>query len=177
MNWTLSHFARAAARVAIPLSLGTPLAAQSIAVPFDTTRWSIDAPRAEFVEHLGRPSLHLAGGSALLKDVEVQDGTLDVDVSAPDGGFAFLFFRAASRTDREDVYLRMGAPGSPDALQYQPTFHGMGSWQLYHGAGFTAPVSFDPKGWTHLRVEIDGRRARVFVGDTIAPALETCKMR
>jgi hypothetical protein len=159
------------------LSPSVPLSGQTVDVPFDSSRWIIEASRAEVVDHLGRRSLRLASGSATLNGVQLQDGVIEVDVSAPAGGFAFLFFRAASASDREDVYLRMGVPGSPDALQYQPTFGGMGSWQLYHGRGFTAPADFDPKAWTHLRVEIEGRQARVFVGESASPALVVGELR
>jgi hypothetical protein len=41
------------------LTHAAPLPAQAIEVPFEPARWTIDAPRAEFVEHLGRRSLRL----------------------------------------------------------------------------------------------------------------------
>ena len=154
-----------------------PLPAQAIEVPFEPARWTIDAPRAEFVEHLGRRSLRLGGGSAFLKDAQLQDGTIEVDVSGPPSGFAFLVFRATTPKDHEDVYLRMGLSGSSDALQYMPTFGGEGSWQLYHGAGYNASVVFDPATWTHLRVEVEGRRATVFVGDATDPALVVAELK
>jgi hypothetical protein len=154
-----------------------PLTAQAIEVPFEPSRWTLDAPRAEFVDHLSRRSLHLGGGSAFLKDVQFQDGTIEVDVSGPPSGFAFLMFRATTPKDREDVYLRMGLSGTPDAIQYMPTYGGEGSWQLYHGPPYTASVVFDAATWTHLRVEVEGRRATVFVGDAVAPALVVAELK
>ena len=154
-----------------------PLRAQATEVPFEPSRWTIDAPRAEFVEHLGRRSLSLGGGSAFLKDVQFQDGTIEVDVSGPPNGFAFLMFRVTTPKDHEDVYLRMGMSGTSDALQYMPMYGGEGSWQLYHGTGYNASVAFDPAGWTHLRVEVEGRRATVFVGDVAAPALVVAELK
>ena len=106
--------------LAAALTHAAPLSAQAIEVPFEPSRWTVDAPRAEFVEHLGRRSLRIGGGSALLHDVRFEDGTIEVDVSGPPSGFAFLVFRATSPKDHEDVYLRMGLSGTPDALQYMP---------------------------------------------------------
>lgn len=159
------------------LTHATPLPAQTIEVPFEPSRWTIDAPRAEFVEHLGRRSLRLGGGSALLKDVRFQDGTIEVDVSGPPSGFAFLVFRATTPKDHEDVYLRMGLSGTADALQYMPMYGGEGSWQLYHGPGYNASVAFNPATWTHLRVDVEGRRATVFVGETITPSLVVAELK
>lgn len=157
--------------LAAALTHAAPLSAQAIEVAFEPSRWTVDAPRAEFVEHLGRRSLRIGGGSALLHDVRFEDGTIEVDVSGPPSGFAFLVFRATSPKDHEDVYLRMGLSGTPDALQYMPMYGGVGAWQLYHGAGYTANVTFDPATWTHLRVEVEGRRATVFVGSATVPTM------
>lgn len=160
-----------AALLAGALTHPAPLSAQAIEVPFEPARWTIDGPRAEFVEHLGRHGVRLGDGSALLKDVPFQDGTIEVDVSGPPSGFAFLVFRATTPKDHEDVYLRMALSGTPDALQYMPMYGGEGAWQLYHGPGYSASVAFDPAVWTHLRVDVEGRRATVFVGEATTPAM------
>jgi hypothetical protein len=171
MKKALASCASTALLLAVTLAPAHSLHAQAIDVPFDSTHWTLDAPRAELVEHLGRRSLRLGGGSALLRDVRFQDGTIEVDVSGPPSGFAFLVFRATTPKDREDVYLRMGSSGTADALQYMPTYGGEGSWQLYHGPGYNASAAFDPAKWTHLRVDVAGQRASVFVGDASAPTM------
>ena len=160
-----------AALLAGALTHPAPLSAQAIEIPFEPARWTIDGPRAEFVEHLGRHGVRLGDGSALLKNVQFEDGTIEVDVSGPASGFAFLVFRATTPKDHEDVYLRMAMSGTPDALQYMPMYGGEGAWQLYHGPGYTASVVFDPAVWTHLRVDVAGRRATVFVGEATTPAM------
>ena len=168
------HFEARVAGAALLLGALThaaPLLAQTTEVPFDSSRWTIDGPRAELVEHLGRHGVRLGDGSALLKDVQFQDGTIEVDVSGPPSGFAFLVFRATTPKDHEVVYLRMAMSGTPDALQYMPMYGGEGAWQLYHGPGYTASVVFDPAAWTHLRVDVAGRRATVFVGEATTPAM------
>jgi hypothetical protein len=171
MKSAFGSLVAAAVLIAGTLSHAEPLSAQAIEAPFDSSRWTIDAPHAAFVEHLGRRALRLGGGSALLKGVQFQDGTIDVDVSGTTSGFAFLVFRAASANDGEDVYLRMGLSGTPDAVQYMPMFGGLGAWKLYHGPGYTASAVFDAHAWTHLRVEVEGRRANVFVGDATVPTM------
>ncbi|MFL5617702.1 MAG: hypothetical protein ACJ79A_04830 [Gemmatimonadaceae bacterium] len=177
MKSAFGSLVAAAVLLGCTLSYAGPLAAQAIDVPFDSSHWTIDAPRAELGEHLGRQSVRLWGGSALLKDVQFQDGTIEVDVSGTTSGFAFLVFRAASANDAEDVYLRMNLSGTPDAVQYMPMFGGMGAWKLYHGPGYTASATFDPSAWTHLRVEVEGRRATVFVGADTAPTMVVSELK
>lgn len=171
MKKSFEAFVAIAALLGSALAHAAPLLAQANEVPFEPSRWTIDGPRVEFVEHLGRHGIRLGDGSALLKDVQFQDGTIEVDVSGPPSGFAFLVFRATTPKDHEDVYLRMAMSGTPDALQYMPMYGGEGAWQLYHGPGYTASVVFDPAVWTHLRVDVAGRRATVFVGDATTPAM------
>jgi len=171
MKKALASLASAVLLLAGMLSPAYVLPAQAIDVPFDSSHWTLDAPHVAFVEHLGRPSVRLGGGSALLKDVQFQDGTIEVDVSGKTSGFAFLVFRATTANDGEDVYLRMGLSGTPDAVQYMPMYGGLGAWKLYHGPGYTASAAFDAKAWTHLRVDVEGRRATVFVGDATVPTM------
>jgi hypothetical protein len=172
MRNALASLASAALLLVGTLSPSHSLHAQTIDVPFDSSHWTFDAPHAAFVEHLGRASVRLGGGSALLKNVQFQDGTIEVDVSGKTSGFAFLVFRAAAANDGEDVYLRMGLSGTADAVQYMPMYGGLGAWKLYHGPGYTASAVFDAHGWTHLRVDVEGRRATVFVGDAAVPTLK-----
>lgn len=171
MKKALASLASAALLLIGALSPSHSLHAQAIDVPFDSSHWTIDAPHVAFVEHLGRPSVRLGGGSALLRNVQFQDGTIEVDISGKPNGFAFLVFRAASANDGEDVYLRMGLSGTPDAVQYMPMYRGLGAWKLYHGPGYTASAVFDAHAWTHLRVDVEGRRATVFVGDATVPTM------
>jgi len=177
MNKAFASLASTALLLIGALSPQHSLHAQAIDVPFDSSHWTIDAPHAAFVEHLGRPSMRLGGGSALLRDVQFQDGTIEVDVSGKASGFAFLVFRAASPKDGEDVYLRMGLSGTADAVQYMPMFGGLGAWKLYHGQGYTASAVFDARAWTHLRVDVEGRRATVFVGDATIPTMTVSELK
>ncbi|MBU0638687.1 MAG: SMP-30/gluconolactonase/LRE family protein [Planctomycetes bacterium] len=149
----------------------TPVGAQTSpeTIEFDSTRWSL--LDAETTTHLGRPVLC---GTALLKDVAFTNGVIEVDV-AVDGTrtYAGLIFRHGSRGDYEWLYLRPHrAPLYPDALQYTPVFDNVACWQLYTGAGYTAAASIPANQWIHLRLEVHGTQARLFIGDVAAPALE-----
>ena len=177
MKKALASLANTALLLIGTLSPSPSLHAQAIDVPFDSSHWTMNAPHAAFVEYLGRPSVRLGGGSALLKNVQFQDGTIEVDISGTTSGFAFLVFRAASANDGEDVYLRMGLSGTPDAVQYMPMYGGLGSWKLYHGPGYTASAVFDAHAWTHLRIDVEGRSATVYVGDATVPTLKVPELK
>lgn len=136
-------------------------------IPFDSPRWAVKA--GSLVEHLGRQSL---AGTADLKDVQLENGTIEVDVAVTgERCFPGVSFRASDDDNLELVYLRPHKPKAADALQYTPVSGGLGSWQLYSGRGFTASVDIPYGRWIHLKLEISGTRARVFVDDMTVPAL------
>jgi len=142
-------------------------AAQQASVPFDGDHWSLAG--SAVVEHLGRPALR---GGAVLEDVSFQDGVIEVDV-AMDGRRCFpgIVFRMESATEAEYVYLRPHRSGEPVALQYTPLFSGLDAWQLYHGPGFTAAAEIPHGRWVHLRLEVKGEQARLFLDSAAEPAL------
>jgi sugar lactone lactonase YvrE len=150
------------------LLLTAPLAAQTEHVPFVADRWTL-APGSALVEHLGRPALR---GGATLNGVTLQDGVVEVDV-AVDGRRCFpgIAFRAQSPAEAEFVYLRPHRSGEPVALQYTPLFNGLDAWQLYHGPGFTATAEIPHGRWVHLRLEVKGVQARLFLDGAGEPAL------
>ncbi len=140
-------------------------------VPFDPARWDLAGAVVE--EHLGRPSL---AGTAFLRDASFRDGVVEVDVAVTGArSYPGILFRVASPREFERVYLRphrAGPAGYPDAVQYVPGFNGVDGWQLYNGDGFTASATLPPGEWIHLRLEVKGTQARLFVGDAPRPVLE-----
>ncbi len=143
-----------------------------LAVPADSPRWDLQG-RATVAEFLGRPCLALNGGAAILKDFEMRDGVLDVDVatSAVRGFFGFDFRIAADGANYEEIYLRTHKSGAPDALQYTPVLNTGRNWQLYNGPGFTGAVDIPKGAWFHLRLEVTGAQAKFYVRDMDTPAL------
>ena len=55
---------------------------QTLSVPADSPRWDLQG-QAKAAEYQGRKCLFLDGGAAVLKDFEMRDGVVDVDVATP----------------------------------------------------------------------------------------------
>lgn len=161
----LVHLLRPLLVVALALQ---SLAATADPIPFTPDRWELKD--AEVADHLGRPAL---SGTAWLKDVEFADGIIEVDLAVDRArAYPAVIFRKQGDGEYEHIYFRPHRAGLyADALQYAPSFNGVGGWQLYSGPGFTAPVTLPQQQWVHVRIEIRGTQARVFVGDAAQPAL------
>jgi hypothetical protein len=80
-------------------------------------------------------------------------------------------FRVQDPDNREEFYIRPHQSGNPDANQYTPVFNGLTAWQLYHGEGYGAPVTYDFNVWIPVKVEVSGTQAEVFIEDMDSPAL------
>ncbi|HEY1435482.1 MAG TPA: hypothetical protein VGG65_08910, partial [Thermoanaerobaculia bacterium] len=121
----------------------------------------------------GRRCLLLDGGAAILKDFEMRDAVIDVDVATTAvKGFLGIQFRLADEgANAEWIYLRPHKSGLPDALQYTPVLNTGANWQIYNGPGFTAAVDIPKDEWFHLRLEVAGAQAKLFVKDMEKPAL------
>lgn len=158
---------RSLALAAAPLALAASIEAQTI--PFTPDRW--DLARARVVEHLGRQALT---GTALLRDAAFENGVIEVDVAMRGGarGYPGVLFRVLSDTEHERIYLRPHrSPLYSDAVQYVAAFHGIDSWQLYNGPGYTAQAEIPTDRWVHLKIEVQGTQARVFLDTAAAPTL------
>ena len=153
-------------------ALAAPGGSDAVPVPPESPRWELEG-EAKVVDHQGRKALLLDGGAATLKDFEMRDAIIDVDVSTPAArGFFGIQFRVApdGRTG-EWVYLRQHKSGLPDAMQYTPVLGTGLNWQLYNGPGFTGAVDIPRDAWFHVRLEVTGAQARLFVKDMERPAL------
>ena len=80
------------------LLLTTPLfGQQTLSIPPDSPRWELEQ-NAKVADYQGRQSLMLDGGAATLKDFEMRDGVIDVDIATP--GQARLFWHSVSHRKR-----------------------------------------------------------------------------
>lgn len=143
---------------------------QTLSLPPDSPRWELEG-EAKPTEYLGRKCLALNGGGATIKDFEMRDGVVDVDVATPaPRGFFGIQFRIDEK-NAEWVYLRQHKSGAPDAMQYTPVLNTGLNWQLYNGQGFTGAVDIPKDSWFHLRLEVVGAQAKLYVKDMNKPAL------
>jgi sugar lactone lactonase YvrE len=112
-------------------------------------------------------------GTAHLEDVEFENGVIEVDIAVErERTYPGIVFRRQSESNYEDFYVRPHRMKFySDALQYTPVFNGISCWQLYNGAGYTAGGQIPINEWVHLKIEVLGKQARVFLGDAETPAL------
>jgi len=145
---------------------------QSLSLPADSSRWELEG-EVKTAEYQGRKCIYLNGGSAVVKDFDMRDGVVDVDVATPaNRGFFGIEFRVANNgANSEWVYLRQHRSGYSDAMQYTPVLNTGLNWQIYNGPGFTGAVDIPKDTWFHMRLEVSGAQAKFFVKDMDRPAL------
>jgi len=145
--------------------------AEGESFPVDSPRWQ-RGPNAKVTDYLGRRCLSLEDDVATLRDIEMTDGVIDVDMAGNGTrGFYNIFFHTQTNGDGESVYLRPHKTGLDDAQQYSPLFQGTGAWQIYNGPGFTGAVDIPRDTWFHVRLVIAGAQAKLYVNDMAAPSL------
>jgi len=151
----------------IVLLLAVGAVAQEDIIDFESDQWILRG--STVVTHLEQKSLR---GPAFLKGVDFQNGVIEVDM-AFDGTRAFggIVFRMKMTGDYEQFYIRPHKSRFPDALQYTPVTKGLSSWQLYNGEGFTAVAEIPLNQWVHVKLEVSGTQARVYLDNAEKPAL------
>jgi len=148
-----------------------------VSVPFDDERWEIDGAETELVDYLGQAALKIKGGSALLPDLDLENGLVEFDIAVTgERGFAGLVFRVQDKKNYEYFYIRPHQSGNPDSNQYQPVFNGSASWQLYHGPEYAAPTEYRFDEWMHVKIIFAGKNADVYI-DSDEPVLSINNLR
>jgi sugar lactone lactonase YvrE len=137
-------------------------------IDFESDAWVTD--NAEVTDYMGRESL---SGSAYLKDVELQNGTIEFDLNVKRArSYPGVFFRTQSLQNYERIYFRPHRfDFYPDAIQYTPVINGIAGWQLYNGEGYTAGLSIPYDEWVHVKLVVAGSQARLYVNDSDVPSL------
>lgn len=151
--------------------------------------------KVEAADFLGRKAIRVTtidsqkngGGFALVRGTDFQDGAIDVDlavkITTPPGvrmpGFTGLAFRmSVDGSSFEDVYLRPKNALAEDqamrnhAVQYcaEPDY---GWYRLRREWPFVYESWADiaPETWIHMRIEVAGRAARVYLNGSTKPTL------
>jgi hypothetical protein len=159
--------------------------AQQIQVPMSSDRFDTGISKTgssmgaiQFGEFLGRRAVYLPSGLLAVKDANFRDGTLEVDVaSKPRGLFIGLAFRIESEANMEVVYLRPGASGTREAVQYTPRLNGDAIWQLLNSSHEKATAHIPENQWIHMKIVIDGRTCRLFLNESKVPTLTVTNLR
>ncbi len=156
--------------IVVSLASGHPTQdASGGVVEFTPERW--DLSQAKIVDHLDRKALI---GTAFLKDVELEDGVIECDIAMRSGARSYpgILFRVQSPEDYERVYLRPHrSPLYDDAVQYLAAFNGVDSWQFYNGPGLTSRAVIPTDRWVHVKLEVLGTQARIFLDNAPQPVL------
>jgi hypothetical protein len=190
------HFRRLsvalAASCVIASAQGESAAAQSYALD-TTTGLEAHNARLEAVEYLGRKAIRMttdAPDDAIfvpLPGSDFQDGAIDVDIAVkvtmPPGvrwaGFGGIAFRAKrDGSEYEAFYLRPKNALAEDqamrnhSVQYvaEPGF----SWYRLRRDWpivYESYADIRPEAWTHLKIEVAGRKARIFIDGSTKPSL------
>lgn len=156
--------------VALLLSpMPTRAVGQAVALPVDDGRWEIvgdgGAGRMD-----GKQALNLRSAEVDRTGLIFSDGTVEFDMKVSDRRtFVGVKLRTTDDGTYEDIYFRPHKSGLPDAIQYDPAYRGVGTWQLYHGPDATAFARYDPGTWQHVRIEVRGLQAAVFLGEGEEP--------
>jgi len=155
--------------ILIGLMLSAGLRAE--VVPFESGRWNFEANEHEVVDYLGQKAVRIKGGYATIDDLSLESGLIEFDIAvSPERGFSGAIFRVQDLANYEHFYIRPHQSGQVDANQYTPVINGVSGWQLYHGEGYGAPVSYHFDEWMHVKIAFAGNRAEVFI-DSIDPVL------
>jgi 3-keto-disaccharide hydrolase len=144
------------------------------------------------VTYRGRKALRLTappdnGAVALIDGSDFQDGTIEVDLAGLPGagasdtarGFVGVAFRSTAHAAAYDCFYLRPTNGRADdqlrrnhATQYvsEPDF----PWQKLRAEApgvYESYADLETGGWTHVRIEVSGTHARLFVNRAPQPAL------
>jgi hypothetical protein len=175
-------------RAALSVLLVVPLAAQS-ADRLEARNVSIAQTNFKgrsAIQVIAAPEAPNAASYAVVKDVSFRDGTIEVDLAGQPAagagsgarGFIGIAFRLQGEGAYEYIYLRPTNGRADDQVrrnhstQYSshPDFDFARSRQEAHEK-YESYVDLEPGVWTKYKIEVQGRRARLYVHGAEQPCL------
>jgi hypothetical protein len=170
------------------LPLALPLAAQTAdrVIPKNVSIRQTTYKGRSALQVLTQPTAANATAYAVVKDATLRDGTIEIDLAGqpaasagPDArGFIGIAFRIQDDGRYEYIYLRPTNGRADDQVrrnhstQYSsfPDFDYARSRQEAPEK-YESYVDLQPGEWTRYRVEVDGRKARLYVNGAEQPCL------
>jgi hypothetical protein len=178
----------ALARAALFALVAIPLAAQSAdkLVAKNVSIAQTNYKGRSAVQVKAKPDAENATSYASVKDVSWRDGVIEVDLAgqpaagatAAARGFIGIAFRVQGDGPYEYIYLRPTNGRADDQIrrnhstQYSsyPDF-GFGQSRQQAPEKYESYVDLQPGVWTRYKIEVDGRKARLYVNGTEQPCL------
>ena len=155
------------------LFIQTPSFAQ-LSISLEPDAWEFPSGAAEFMQYDSRSVMKVNGAeSAVLKDFDFEDGTIEFDIQFSNSGFVSFHFRRQSAEETENFYFRSFGAGNPDAgnaIQYAPIVKSVNLWDLLYHYQSNADFTLDE--WNHVKFVVSGKQMLVYVNDMEHAALE-----
>jgi hypothetical protein len=124
----------------------------------------VRGPEAQIVTWGGKQALRLHG-LVVVPDISMREGWVEVEIGAEGTAYPGIVFHLNDVLNYELAYAQPHTSGAWDALQYDPIFHGVNTWQLNFGAGAQQCTEVPQGSWFTLRVDFLEDSAFVRVGD------------
>jgi hypothetical protein len=160
----------------------------------DTTAVLSHGVKIEPAEYQGRKALRItrdasdSDGYATVAGTNFRDGSIDVDLATvpsqqPGGGSSPGFVGIAFRIGQDPAhydgfYIRPGNSVAPDqarrnhAVQYVASPHyGWEKLRRNWPSIYESWADITPVAWTHIRIEVHGRKAQIFINGSSRPSL------
>lgn len=151
---------------------------QAVTVPFTSDRWNKEDAKGTIETFLGKECILLTSGTIFIKDLALQDGIIEADVSFPQQrGFPGIAFRMVNVNNYENFYMRPHQSGNPDATQYTPVFNDQAGWQLYHGEGYSKAIPYTFDQWHHIKIDVHGRQAEIYFDGMQKPLIKVTELK
>ncbi|GAB1473389.1 hypothetical protein MASR2M69_08300 [Bacteroidota bacterium] len=108
-----------------------------------------------------------------LKDTEFKNGVIEFDLAVNgERSYPGVTFRMRGDKEYERIYIRPHlSKVFQNIVQYEGTFNGLDSWQLYYGPGKTCSARFPVNEWFHVKIEVLDSQARLYINDMNNPVL------
>jgi hypothetical protein len=137
----------------------------TINVDFTSETWkSLGAAAVKEFESELSTSVSDGVGIAYLDGLDFQNGVIECDLYSPSPkAYLGIAFRIGSLTNFECIYFQPHTSGKRDAVQYDPIFNMSATWQLYNGESFQAVADIPTKKWFHVKIEVRGDFAKVYL--------------